>query len=218
MSFHIECLIDISGSMKDSISDLVYSYNNFLNEQQILNIDNNNFTWGLNCFNHKFYNYIDCMKINNVPNLQTIDLKPQNTTSLLDSIAYTIQKIDYNISQSKLNNDKVIVVIMTDGIDNNSKNYYEEQIKNLIFLKEEQFNWKFVYLGANQNAIEIGKKLGISENCSLSYKQNSNGIYNALKSTSNSIIKLRKGEDYSINFNELDRLSSLSLGDSLNLS
>jgi len=208
--FHLECLIDISGSMKESIADLVYSYNNFLEEQKILNIDNSNFTWGLNFFNDKFYNYIDFLTINKVPNLKTIDLHPDNTTSLADAIGYTIAKIDYNLNIN-LAKTRIVVVIMTDGLDNSSKIYSQEHIKYLITLKESGLNWKFVYLGANQNAIEVGKNFGISENSSLSYKQNSNGIYNALKSTSNSIKKIRSGEDNNFNFNELDRFSSLSL-------
>ena len=209
MSFHIEFLIDISLSMKDNVSDLVYSFNNFIEDQKIINQNNNNLTISLNVFNDKYNTIYNNININLIKPLSSYDLNCCSTTSLYDSIAFTIQKIKDNINID-INNDKIIFVIMTDGYDNSSIKYINTDIMNMIINKENN-NWKFIYLGANQNAIGVARELGIDENSALSYNQNSHGIYNVLKSTSNSIIKLRNGEENKINFNELDRFASLSI-------
>ena len=74
---HIECLIDISGSMQGSIADVVYGYNKFLDEQRNNMIDDNT-TWSLSFFNSMYKNMIYCQNIDTVPILNLKRYKKYN--------------------------------------------------------------------------------------------------------------------------------------------
>ncbi|WP_197510642.1 hypothetical protein [Tessaracoccus coleopterorum] len=51
---------------------------------------------------------------------------------------------------------------MTDGHENASKEWTHPAVKALIEQQEGSWSWTFSYLGANQDAIEVGASIGIS--------------------------------------------------------
>ncbi len=51
---------------------------------------------------------------------------------------------------------KVIVVTLTDGLENASKQYNLDKIGEMIREQRDKYNWDFVFLGANQDAIADG--------------------------------------------------------------
>ena len=60
------------------------------------------------------------------------------------------------------------MVILTDGIENSSQTYTQRDIKRMINEMKYEYNWKFVFLGANQDAIVTGSKIGVYTCCSFS--------------------------------------------------
>jgi hypothetical protein len=56
----------------------------------------------------------------------------------------------------------VIVAILSDGEENSSKMYGHRRIQDMIKLQEDVYNWKFLYLGANQDAIATASSMGIA--------------------------------------------------------
>ena len=70
--------------------------------------------------------------------------------------------------------DKVLFVITTDGQENNSKEYVQEQIKKLI-KKQEKSGWKFIYTAAGQDAFTAGTGIGISAGNTLTFTNNLSG-------------------------------------------
>ena|ERR1700722_4026545 len=64
---------------------------------------------------------------------------------------------------------KVIVVTMTDGLENASQEYTAAQIAELIKHQREAYKWEFLFLGANQDAILTGEKLNIPRANSVRY-------------------------------------------------
>ncbi len=57
---------------------------------------------------------------------------------------------------------RVIVIIMTDGLENASKGFTAPQVFDLIVQQRDIYKWDFVYLGANQDAIATAAKMGIA--------------------------------------------------------
>lgn len=92
---------------------------------------------------------------------------PRGTTALLDTIGKTITNIN-----NKNPNSKYTVIILTDGQENASVKYRLTEIKFLIQQFTEEKGWEFMYLGANQDAIQEAKKIGITERNSLNYDNN----------------------------------------------
>ena len=56
-----------------------------------------------------------------------------------------------------------------------------KRVHELITTQEQQYSWTFMYMGADQDAIEQGAKMGITADRSLSYTQAASGqAYDAM--------------------------------------
>ena len=69
---------------------------------------------------------------------------------------------------AKKKNQKTLITVMTDGQENDSKEYTREKIFNLIKEKEKA-GWTFAYLGANQDAWEVGQSIGLHKGNVMTY-------------------------------------------------
>jgi hypothetical protein len=107
--------------------------------------------------------------------------------------------------------EKVIFVILTDGYENASREFTRDKVFQMIKEQTDTYDWKFVYLGANQDAIKTGGDLGIGRGSTLSYFANPIGTQCAFKSMSKGMSSHRsstlsakdlKSENY---FDEADR-------------
>lgn len=80
--------------------------------------------------------------------------------------------------------DKVVFAIVTDGDENSSREISQEQLKALIEKQTNDYNWEFVFLGANIDAFSVGASYGIR--MSTSYQAtgaSAAGAYNNLSSS-----------------------------------
>jgi hypothetical protein len=66
--------------------------------------------------------------------------------------------------------DPSICVVITDGLENDSKKFTRERISELIGHLQEDHKWEFVYLGANQDAWAVGSQLGVHQHSTRGYK------------------------------------------------
>jgi len=97
-------------------------------------------------------------------------LKPRGWTSLLDAVGTTIDEEGErfaNMSQSE-RPDLVLVVIVTDGQENHSREYSFSQIRKIITEQREKYSWQFTFLGADENDFQ-GTRMGINEGDIASY-------------------------------------------------
>lgn len=168
---NIVFLLDRSGSMSGSESDTIGGYNSFLNEQRKKNI-NTKITTVL--FDDKYELLHNQKSINEVKNLTEKDYYVRGCTALLDAIGITIKNIEKNTD-----NEKVLFVITTDGLENASHEYTKEQVKELI---KSHSNWEFLYIGANIDSYSEGTKLGISKTNISNYTKDERGTKCLFKS------------------------------------
>ena len=63
----------------------------------------------------------------------------------------------------------VIVVVMTDGLENSSCEFTKAQVKSLIQHQQEVYDWQFTFLGANQDAFEEARSLGMPSSAAANY-------------------------------------------------
>jgi hypothetical protein len=83
---------------------------------------------------------------------------PRGMTALLDAVGKTINTVESGAQPD----EKILVLIITDGYENHSKEYNYEQIKKMISDKDALDNWTFVFLGATADAWNQGSSFGIS--------------------------------------------------------
>lgn len=186
-STHLSMLLDRSGSMQSIKAATIAGFDEFMLEQRGVT---GRCTVTLAQFDSDYEEVYADRDIATVPSL---DLQPRGTTALLDSIARLVHSTSVRLAQ--LPEDQrpatVIVGIMTDGHENASKEYTHAAIKTLVTERETEFGWTFLYMGANQDAIEVGESIGVSRERSLTYEGASAGA--AYGAASASMARLRTG-------------------------
>ena len=116
-------------------------------------------------------------------------------TALLDAIGTAIEKMD-NVERhlpEAYRAGKVIFVITTDGLENSSEHYTQEEIRRKIEAKKE-CGWEFLFLGANIDAGKEAEKIGIARNRSVTYENDSRGVELNFKAVGRAITKAVKSE------------------------
>jgi hypothetical protein len=98
------------------------------------------------------------------PDLTTATFTPRGSTPMYDAIGQTINKIDGKSAA------KFLVVTITDGGENASREFNKDSVKKLIAQKEVLGNWTFVYLGANQDAWAEAQSMGFAAGNVANYK------------------------------------------------
>lgn len=102
-----------------------------------------------------------------------ISLRPRNSTALFDAIGFTINQQMERIDDEKWA-ELVVVVIITDGLENASKEYNGTAVQALVKAAEAK-GWEFVYMGANQDAIKVASSMGMKQGSGRSYQATGKG-------------------------------------------
>jgi hypothetical protein len=107
----------------------------------------------------------------NIQEVEKCTIEPRGMTALLDAVGRTITETGLRLSN--IEEDKrpglVVIVIVTDGAENASKEFTKSRIKEMIEKQQSEFSWQFTFLGANQDAFAEAADLGISKNSTMTY-------------------------------------------------
>ncbi|KRC59639.1 MULTISPECIES: vWA domain-containing protein [unclassified Nocardioides] len=106
-----------------------------------------------------------------VAEVPPLDLQPRGSTALLDAMGRLVTTAGAELDA--LPEDErpgtVIVAIMTDGHENASQEWTHPAIKALVEQQTNDYAWQFLYMGADQDAIEVGTSLGVAAGASVTY-------------------------------------------------
>src|SRR3990167_1463313 len=93
-----------------------------------------------------------------------LDLHPRGMTPLNDALCRTIDETGRRLRDKRTEDrpNRVLMLVMTDGLENASKKHTATDVKHRVNTQTGQYNWEFVYLGTNQDALLEAEKLGIS--------------------------------------------------------
>lgn len=105
------------------------------------------------------------------------DYQTRGGTALVDAVCKTIEAIDGRTSGQ--DNVKPIVMIMTDGEENSSREFTTEKMREMVAERQAK-NWEFIYFGANQDS------WGVAASHGLASVARSNNPYDAYCSSSSS--------------------------------
>lgn len=188
----IACVIDKSGSMASLQSDAIGGFNHFLEDQKKLPGDAK---LTLILFDHEITLVANGEKIQTIQPLDKSTYVPKGGTALLDAIGETIERIEGRFKETPETEkpQKVIIAILTDGEENSSSQYSQQQIFEEIKKKQEKEGWEFLFLGANQDAFSVAGKMSISAKNSATYETTSVGIKDAYNIISQKVTDCRTG-------------------------
>ena len=210
---HIAVVLDESGSMSGLKRATIESFNKFLNEQQQ---EPGEVTISLVKFNSLVQPQYHFKNINDLMVTLTDETyNPSGTTALYDAEGWTIEYTGRRLAEwnEDARPEKVIIVIITDGLENASSDFTKEKVEALIKQQEETYKWRFVFLAANQSATMSAQSMGMHTNSALTYAATPRGVEASYAALSGQISKLRKGPGgQSVSFSTEDRLLQKSLG------
>jgi len=166
----IAVILDESGSMLTKMADVIGGFDQLVSSQMALP---GTATLSLTRFSSAGCEHIDYIDrpLNDVPSLKET-YQPRGSTALYDAVCSTIDQIGKRLD--KLPEDqrpgKVVVVIFTDGAENDSKRFTAADVKQRIEHQRDRYSWVFTFIGADQNAIMAAASIGISAELSLSIR------------------------------------------------
>lgn len=182
-------LLDRSGSMAGMEGDTIGGFNAFIRKQN--EIEGKTVATVV-LFDDKYeilFNGVDARQVQ----LTDKEYYVRGCTALLDAVGKTILDVGYRLSKTEENQrpGKVIFVITTDGLENASKEFTFEKVKQLIKHQQEKYDWKFVFLGANIDTAKEADRIGICRENAYNFEASKAGIGTMYSNVSNTVSKLR---------------------------
>lgn len=163
----IAVVLDESGSMGSHKTQTISAYNEYVAGMRLNSKGNVYLTLA------KFDTKIPTCRVEyknkplaEVPELTSANYTPGGGTPLYDAVGFTVKELE-----PEVNGRNVLVIILTDGEENSSREYTSSQVKAMI-AEKEKLGWVFVYLGANQDAWNAGTKMGVAGGNTASYGMN----------------------------------------------
>lgn len=157
---HITIVLDRSGSMSIVKDDTIGAFNAFLDDQRKFP---GIASWTLVQFDDLYEPLDDFVDIAKAKKLDTNNFVPRGMTALYDAVGKTIVSVGEKLAvmDEAERPAQVIFAILTDGHENASKEYKRDKVFEMVRCQEKEYNWQFVFLGAGQDAMEEGPKIGI---------------------------------------------------------
>jgi uncharacterized protein YegL len=160
--------IDESGSMSGVTNDTIGGFNQFVKTHQNLPGEAK---LTLVKFNTKYEIVHNGLDIQKVPLLDNTTYIAGGMTALLDAVGRSIDEVGKRLSETPEEErpEKVIMLIITDGEENSSKEYKLEQIKQKMKHQQDVYNWEILFMGADQDAWQNAGNMGISNAINYAY-------------------------------------------------
>lgn len=183
-------ILDRSGSMGGLESDTIGGYNSMISKQKKEKTGKVSVTTVL--FDDQYELLYNQVPIEKVSPMTEEEYYVRGSTALLDAIGKTVMQVKANQDKKEIK-DKVLFVIITDGMENASREYRVEQVKKLIEERKEKDNWEFLFLGANIDAIGAAKDLGIDSSRAVRFKSDKKGTAKNYEVLNEAIKEIRGG-------------------------
>jgi hypothetical protein len=179
--------------MANCVDDTIGGFNTFMKNQPP------DTTISLTLFDNKIET-LYTKQVKDAPLLDTKTFVPRGSTALFDSIGHVIKMVPIDETPT--------IVILTDGFENSSTQYTKFHINDLI-TEKKKLGWEFVFLAANQDAIQAASDIGISESSAMTFSTET--VVDAFKGVSQAISRNRTGETQGVEFSQMERASSIGI-------
>ena len=184
-------ILDRSGSMHGLEADTIGGFNSMIERQRQ---EEGEAFVSVVLFSDRSEVLYDRMEIGKVEPMTDRQYQTGGRTALLDAVGGAISHIG-NVHKYAREEDvpeKTIFVITTDGLENASREYSYDMVRKMIERQKERYNWEFMFLGANIDAVREAGRFGIQANRSVRYQQDSAGTRLNYQVVSDVIVRARK--------------------------
>ncbi len=132
--------------------------------------------------------------IQEAPVLTSQTFTPRGSTALLDAIGRTINSIGERLANMPEDDrpGQVVVVILTDGQENASREFTSSQVFSMISHQRDKYQWQIAFIGANQDSIATAASYGIPASNALNYAATAAGTQQAFRRMNEAISSKRR--------------------------
>lgn len=135
----------------------------------------------------------DRVDIRELPPMTERDYTVRGCTALIDAIGGAIHHIGniHKYARAEDVPEHTVFVITTDGMENASRRYTSDEVKQMIRREQEQHGWEFLFLGANIDAVETARHFGIREDRAVNYHADDRGTALVYESVCKAVSNVR---------------------------
>lgn len=189
-------ILDRSGSMAGLESDTIGGFNSMINKQKT---EEGEAYISTVLFDDRTDVIYDRVAVNKVEPMTDKQYYVRGCTALLDAIGESVHHISnvHKYAREEDRPEKTIFIITTDGMENASRKYSYDKVKQLIE-KQKAKGWEFLFLGANIDAIEVAGRFGIDADRAVNYECDREGTslnYQVLGKTVSAFRKAKSKEE-----------------------
>jgi len=184
-------ILDRSGSMAGLESDTIGGFNAMIEKQKKAEGEAFVSTVLFDNTSVVIHDRVDVQKIAPMTEEQ---YTVRGCTALLDAVGKAIHHIG-NVHKYAREEDRpehTMFIITTDGMENASHYFTAEQIKQKIERQKSKYGWEFIFLGANIDAAETARHIGIERNRAVNYRSDSIGTKLNYEVISEAVCSMRK--------------------------
>ena len=167
-------ILDRSGSMNGLEADTIGGFNSMIEKQKK---EAGDALVSTILFDHETEVLHDRVEIRDIAPLTDKDYSVRGCTALLDAIGGAIRHIENIHKYARPENvpEHTLFIITTDGMENASRVYSSDEVKEMIERQKTKYGWEFLFLGANIDAVETARHFGIAEDRAVTYHSDSVG-------------------------------------------
>ena len=152
---HIGIILDASGSMARISDDIKGTINTFMAEQKK---EEGKTVFDVFQFSDEVSRIVEKADVASYSGKLMENYHCCGCTALNDAVCIAIDTLGKEFADmpEEERPEHVIMVIVTDGYENASREYELKDVKDRIDRQTKEYNWEFVYLAANQSEFEAG--------------------------------------------------------------
>ncbi len=167
-------ILDRSGSMAGLEEDTIGGYNSMLERQKK---EEGKAVISTVLFDDRCEVLHDRLDLEEVEPVTEKEYYVRGCTALLDAVGGAVKHIAtvHKYAREEDRPEKTLFIITTDGMENSSRQYDFEKVRQMVEEKKEKWGWEFLFLGANMDAIQVAGRFGIREENAVNFECDSQG-------------------------------------------
>lgn len=194
-------ILDRSGSMAGLEADTIGGFNSLIQKQKK---EEGRVLVSTVLFDDKTEVLHDRKELDKIEPLTDKDYYVRGCTALLDAVGGAIHHIGnvHKYARAEDRPEKTLFIITTDGMENASKRYGYEKVKQMIEHQKKRYGWEFLFLGANIDAVSVAGSFGIAPERAVRYHSDGRGTELNYRVLSETITNVRCGAPMAANWKE----------------
>jgi hypothetical protein len=185
----IGVVFDRSSSMKALCNAALAGFNTLLDEQKKLVVATR---FSLSFFSDDVSVIHDGVPIAGISPMKPASYRPEGNTALLDGIGSMIEGVAQRVDPSPYPS-RVLIAILTDGMENSSVRFSKEKIFELISFRRSACGWQFLFMGRGSQTIQTGLSFGIQRTNIVQFGADPEGVRKVMLALSGALKAFQLG-------------------------